>query len=180
MTDLAPFNPTCDHAVNVARKLLDLKPTDVLYDIGCGDGRFLIAAMQETTPGGLRCVGIEIDETLCQRARDNVANELSDVQRDRIDIQHGDALTICSGSVPAHDDGQQQCQQQQPALLLSDCTALYLYLLPRGLLAIRPLLDKLPVKTRVVTYMFQIHGWEPQVVDRSTKGSAPVYLYVKP
>jgi SAM-dependent methyltransferase len=177
MTDLAPFNPTCDHAVDVARKLLDLKPTDVLYDIGCGDGRFLIAAMKVTP--GLRCVGIEIDETLCQRARDSVANELSVMQQGRIDIKHGDALTICRGTVPDHDDGQQQCQQQQ-APSLSACTALYLYLLPRGLLAIRPLLDILPAKTRVVTYMFQIHGWEAQVVDRSTKGSAPVYLYVKP
>jgi Putative methyltransferase len=171
MPDLAPFNPTCEHAVHVARELLQLKPTDVLYDIGCGDGRFLIAAVKETP--GLRCVGIEINEMLCRRAWDNVMDGLSVEQRDRIDIKHGDAIEIYGSPAQARDG------QSKQALSFSECTALYLYLLPRGLQAIQPLLDSLPANTRVVTYMFQIHGWEPRVVDRTTKGSAPVYLYVK-
>jgi len=39
---LAPFNPTSTEAIKIALDLLELKDNDVLYDLGCGDGRLLI------------------------------------------------------------------------------------------------------------------------------------------
>ena len=39
---LAPFNPTSTEAIQIALDLLELKDDDVLYDLGCGDGRLLI------------------------------------------------------------------------------------------------------------------------------------------
>jgi cyclopropane fatty-acyl-phospholipid synthase-like methyltransferase len=39
---LAPFNPTSNEAIQIALDLLELKDDDVLYDLGCGDGRLLI------------------------------------------------------------------------------------------------------------------------------------------
>lgn len=39
---LAPYNPTDPKAVEIAIRLLDLKSGDVVYDLGCGDARFLI------------------------------------------------------------------------------------------------------------------------------------------
>jgi precorrin-6B methylase 2 len=39
---LAPYNPTNLDCVTLALNLLDLKQEDILYDLGCGDGRFLV------------------------------------------------------------------------------------------------------------------------------------------
>jgi precorrin-6B methylase 2 len=39
---LAPYNPTSIEAIHIALDLLELKDNDVLYDLGCGDGRLLI------------------------------------------------------------------------------------------------------------------------------------------
>lgn len=39
---LAPFNPTNIEAIHMALKLLNINSDDVLYDIGCGDGRCLV------------------------------------------------------------------------------------------------------------------------------------------
>ncbi len=72
----------------------------------------------------------------------------------------------------------------QHLTLLNDATAVYLFLVPNGLKKIKPLLDRV-VEIRkeqgrsfsVVAYMFQVHGWEPILVDRTTKGGAPLYLY---
>lgn len=40
---LAPYNPSDPKVVEIAIRLLELKNGDVVYDLGCGDGRFLIA-----------------------------------------------------------------------------------------------------------------------------------------
>jgi hypothetical protein len=39
---LAPYNPTNIDAIKIALDLLDVKSTDILYDLGCGDARLLI------------------------------------------------------------------------------------------------------------------------------------------
>jgi precorrin-6B methylase 2 len=39
---LAPYNPTNVDAINIAINLLKIKEGDVLYDLGCGDARFLV------------------------------------------------------------------------------------------------------------------------------------------
>ena len=39
---LAPYNPTSTEAIYTALELLELKDNDILYDLGCGDGRLLI------------------------------------------------------------------------------------------------------------------------------------------
>jgi SAM-dependent methyltransferase len=49
-----------------------LMRSDVLADLGCGDGRILIAAAKRI---GCRCIGIEIDAEQCQRAREAVIAE---------------------------------------------------------------------------------------------------------
>ena len=64
-----------------AINLLNPKKEDIVYDIGCGDGRFLITCARER---GCRCVGIEIDEDRALEARKMVndagsRNQLSDI-----------------------------------------------------------------------------------------------------
>jgi len=53
-----PFVPTTQEAVEAMLKLAGLKKTDVVYDLGCGDGRIVIAAARIY---GARGVGIDID-----------------------------------------------------------------------------------------------------------------------
>lgn len=49
---LAPFNPSDPKVVETAIRLLEIQEGDVVYDLGCGDGRFLIAvSMSEFTQG---------------------------------------------------------------------------------------------------------------------------------
>src|ERR1700720_4836652 len=53
-----PYVPTTEEAVKAMLKLADVEKTDVVYDLGCGDGRIVIAAAKEF---GARGVGVEID-----------------------------------------------------------------------------------------------------------------------
>jgi len=184
---LAPFNPSNDRTQLAILNMLQLTSSDVLFDLGCGDGRFLIraaaAVTQEVAPGGggLRCVGIEYDEKFASRAAESVKNLASASDRDRIEIRHGDLLDHGSATgLGAASTGNRCCR-----LTLVDATAVYVFLLPQGLLKVKPILDELVTLKRerneglkVVAYMFQIKGWEPTRIDRtSTKSQCPIYLY---
>lgn len=59
-----------DVAVDAAVRLLRPLPTDVVYDIGCGDGRFLVTCALLC---GCKCIGIEIDEDRAKEAESKVA-----------------------------------------------------------------------------------------------------------
>lgn len=177
---LAPFNPTCDQAAQVViTKLFELQSTDVLFDIGCGDGRLLIQAAAQT---GARCVGIEIDQGFVERSVTTI-KQLAHPIRQAVDIRQGDILNGVQRR--ACPDIGESCRA---LTLLDDCTVLYLYLLPQGLIQVLELLNAIlrhrrqtaepgAVLLRVVTYMFQMRCWEAKKIDRSTKGGAPLYYY---
>jgi tRNA G46 methylase TrmB len=189
---LAPFNPTCDEAQQTAIRLLGLGEDDVLFDLGCGDGRLLITAVEQIK--GLRCVGIEMDTVFTSRAVTSIS-QLSAETKKRIEIREGDVLEL-----GYKDDSSVQQQQQSTATaekntceagelcqnltLLNDATAVYLFLVPNGLKKLKPLLDRVvDIRKKqkrafsVAAYMFQVRGWEPTLVDRTTKGEAPLYIY---
>lgn len=85
--------PTPADMIDRMLSLMDLTPADVLADLGCGDGRILIAAVRQS---GCRGVGIEIDPATAEEARQNVADAgLSG----RVKIITGDALDF---DPPAH------------------------------------------------------------------------------
>lgn len=63
---LAPFNPTSGEAISVALRLLQPHAGDVIYDVGCGDGRFMTALAANSD--GVRCVGVEYDPLHAGRA----------------------------------------------------------------------------------------------------------------
>lgn len=175
---LAPFNPSSLEIQEMAMRLLKLTKEDVLFDLGCGDGRLLLAAAQRVE--GLRCVGIDIDPIFVERAR--VAVQEQSMEQ-RVDIRLQDALslpltptrstTISSTDIPT-------CELS----LMDDCTALYLFVLPKGVVKLLPLLEAL-VKTRqeqkrpfrILSYMFKLHQWPPTAVDKTAKAGCPVYLY---
>lgn len=63
---LAPFTPSGNGVLDHALDLLALSSDDVLFDLGCGDARMLVLAAKKT---GARCIGVEYDKALVQRAR---------------------------------------------------------------------------------------------------------------
>ena len=69
---LAPFDPTPQEVVERMLALAEVKPGDVLYDLGAGDGRIVIAAAKKY---GVKAVGFEIDPGLVKLARENVRRQ---------------------------------------------------------------------------------------------------------
>src|SRR5712671_5346900 len=63
-----PYVPTTDPAVQAMLKLADVKKTDVVYDLGCGDGRIVVAAAKTY---GAHGVGIDINPVRIAEAKAN-------------------------------------------------------------------------------------------------------------
>ena len=160
---LAPFNPICERSQRVVLNLLQLNSHDVLFDLGCGDGRLLQLASNESN---CKCVGIELNEEYVRRGRKRI-QDTNDDDDQLIEIRHGDVLQELSKQDDIND-------------FYQNATAVYVYLLPKGLQKIRPYLEKKMKMTkhfRVVSYIFSIPEWNPTVVDRTSKGEVAIYLY---
>ena len=110
-------------AIDVAANLIQLTSSDTLYDVGCGDGRVIIH-LASTTPCR-RFVGIEIDEDRAKEAQTNV-----------------EQATLL-GQIP---EGVSIVIRRENALEVdySEATAVFLYLVPRGLRLIKPILLQRP------------------------------------
>lgn len=201
-SSLAPFNPTCNQAQSTTLSMLNLTSKDILFDLGCGDGRMLLHAA-EMTPG-LRCVGIELDPVFVGRGREALKALPESVQT-RVDIRRGDLLKLldeikkegrpaadCSAPIDDNDTDEADKEYLEGILgkdcrqlsLFQDATALYMFLLPKGIKKIQGVLNELVNRRKqerrpfhAIAYMFSIREWEPAVVDKTTKGDAPLYLY---
>lgn len=180
---LAPFNPTCQQAQQTAIGLFQLDSNDSLFDLGCGDGRFLIEAASRVQ--GLTCVGVEMDPVFCRRAQERLgAIEANDDDSAAVSLSLADRVNIVEGDALDEE------------LLFrhgfNEATAIFVYLLPKGLRLVRPLIERISGrsgkgndandtrshrKVRVVSYMFSIKGWEPVCIDRTTRGECALYLY---
>ena len=135
---LGPFVPTPMPVVRKMLEVAEVKPDDVVYDLGCGDGRIVIEAARAY---GARGVGIDFDLRLCKEARERAARE---GVSERVEIRHEDL----TGSD------------------FSDATVVALYLLPQSNEALRPKLAKLKPGTRIVAHQFPIGDWKPLRAER--------------
>ncbi len=136
---LAPFVPSPYDVVQRMLTLAEVTRDDVIYDIGCGDGRIVITAAQRF---GARGVGIDIDP---QRIAEANANA------ERAGVQH---LV-------------QFIQQDAMTVDVSEATVVTLYLLSSSNLKLRPLLtSQLAPGSRIVSHAFSMGDWEPDVLDR--------------
>jgi len=149
-----PWVPTRDELLDFVMKLARVKPDDIFYDLGCGDGRVVIRAVKE---GAQRGVCVEINPVLIERARENAksANVI-----DRIVFLNEDFFRVP----------------------ISDATVVYMYLLTSVNRALRPKLEsELRNGTRIVTLDFEIPGWKPvQVVEIALPTRiAKLFLYIK-
>jgi SAM-dependent methyltransferase len=149
---LAPDFPTPQIVVERMLSLAQTKPGEVVYDLGCGDGRIVITAAKQFKA---RAVGIEIRRDVYEKTLAHVASlGLSDQVR----IVHGNAL---------HYD-------------LTPADVVTLYLLTSSNERLRPELEKsLRSTARVVSHDFEIRGWKPVKVDKLLVEGRPhiIYLY---
>ena len=135
---LAPFVPSPYDVIQRMLTLAEVTRDDVIYDIGCGDGRIVITAAQRF---GARGVGIDIDP---QRIAEANANA------ERAGVQHLVKFI----------------QQDAMTADVSEATVVTLYLLSSSNLKLRPLLtSQLAPGSRIVSHAFSMGDWEPDVLD---------------
>jgi SAM-dependent methyltransferase len=150
---LAPYVPTPADVVDRMLGLAKVGPRDVVYDLGCGDGRIVIAAAQKF---GARGVGVDIDANMINHAEANA--KTAGVDR-RVKFLVQDAMTVD----------------------VADATVVTLYLLSASNVKLRPILTRqLRRGARIVSHSFAMGDWEPEVVDtfRDANGtSRTLYLW---
>jgi SAM-dependent methyltransferase len=130
------FVPTPDPVVTGMLKLANVTKDDIVYDLGCGDGKIVIAAAKQF---GARGVGIDIDP---QRINESNANAKAAGVTDRVKFVLGDIF--------------------DPAVKISDATVVTLYLLPSLNEKLMPRLQsELKPGTRIVSHSFKMGSWEP-------------------
>jgi precorrin-6B methylase 2 len=144
------YVPTPDSVVKAMMEMAGVKEGDVVYDLGCGDGRIVVAAAKR---GARKAVGVDIDPERVREAKENVRS--AGVQ-DRAKIVQGDLFEMD----------------------LSDATVVALYLLPDLNLRLRPTLLKLKPGTRIVSHAFDMGDWAPDQV-KHVDGKT-VYLWTVP
>jgi len=153
--NLAPFLPSPQLVVEKMLEAAHIKAGEIVYDLGSGDGRIVIAAAREF---GARGVGIEIDPQL-------VAQSAESARRAGV----GDRVRFSAGDLFEAD--------------LSDATVVTLYLSPELNLRLRPkLLRELRPGSRIVSHDFDMGDWPPSQTIRvaSRDRVSNVFLWVVP
>ena len=130
-----PYVPTPYRLVEAMLDVADVGPDDVVYDLGSGDGRIVIAAARDRGATG---IGVEIDPQYIRMARLNAA-------ADGVD----DQVTFVQADLFEMD--------------FSDATVVALYLSEPLNIRLRPiLLEQLKPGVRIVSHEFGMGDWEPE------------------
>jgi SAM-dependent methyltransferase len=141
---LAPYVPTPQEVVDRMLQLAGVQKNDVLYDLGCGDGRIPITAAKVY---GARGVGVDIDP---QRIAEANANAAREGVTQLVSFRLQDAMTTD----------------------VSEATVVTLYLLSASNLKLRPMLTRsLKPGARIVSHAFSMGDWEADKVDTFTDTS---------
>ena len=140
---------------DVVAKMLDmvqLKKEDVVYDLGCGDGRIIVAAAKKY---GCRGVGFDLNPVRVEEARRNAQkNGVEDLVR----IERKDIFTVD----------------------LSKASVITLYLLPEMNLRLVPQLNKMKPGSRIVAHDYAIEDYpaDKEITMTSKQDAVEHYLYL--
>jgi precorrin-6B methylase 2 len=145
------WEPSSEAVVAAMLKLAKVTSKDVVYDLGCGDGRIVIAAARDF---GARGVGIDIDPKRIEESNENarkagVTDRVKFIEEDLFEAD------------------------------IREATVVTLFLWPSVNLKLRPkLLKELKPGTRVVSHIHDMGEWAPQA--QQTVNGARIYLWVIP
>lgn len=147
-----PYVPTPQTVVDAMLSLAAVNKDDVLYDLGCGDGRIVISAAKKH---GARGVGVDIDPDRIQEANVNaktagVSDRVKFIEQDLFQTDFKEASVVT------------------------------LYLLPDINLKLRPkLLSELKPGTRIVSHAFDMGDWKPDKTE-TVDGNRTIYFWIVP
>ena len=135
--DLAPFVPTPQTVVERMLEIAAVGRDDIVYDIGCGDGRMVITAAKKHLARG---VGIDIDAALIEECRAGAKREGVETLVRFLNMDAAKAR-------------------------VTEATVLALYLLPESLEVLKPLFERdLHPGVRIVSHDYKIPGWDDRLV----------------
>lgn len=146
-----PYVPTPENVVEAMLKLANLKPDDVLYDLGSGDGRIVITAAKRF---GVHGVGVDINP---ERIKEANANAEKAGVTDKVAFHNNDLFK---------ED-------------IHKATVVTLYLLPSVNLKLRPkLFQELKPGTRIISHDFDMGEWKAE--KREEVGNHRVFYWTIP
>jgi SAM-dependent methyltransferase len=148
----APWVPTWRKDFPRVFKLAELKPGQVFYELGCGDGRVVTQANKIYKA---KAIGLEISMPLYLVAK---LRQLFNPNKD-LKIKYKNLFKENLGAADV----------------------VYFFGMPK------PVKDKLRLKLekelkpgcRVISYVFPIEGWQPEVIDKPLANVVPIYLYIR-
>ncbi|UCD08630.1 MAG: class I SAM-dependent methyltransferase [Dehalococcoidales bacterium] len=141
--------PTMSEFIEGFFKLAPVSSSDVVYDLGSGDGRLLFAALEN---GAGRCVGIDIDLKKVNEARELAREKGLD---NKVTFVEGDFLDVD----------------------LSEATVILCYLFPEALRALRPKFEReLRPGTRIVSEVFSVPKWKENKVKEVNRKNFNLYV----
>lgn len=152
---LAPYVVSPQSIVERMLEMADLRPGETVYDLGSGDGRVLITAVQRFHA---KAVGVEISEALVDATNERIRK--NGLQHDARVI-HGDLLKVD----------------------LSPADVVTIYLMTDSNEMLRPNMEKyLHPGARVVSHEYAVPGWKPKRIEKSDPSprSHDIYLYEMP
>lgn len=151
------FIPTEHELIQGFFDLAPVSANDVVYDLGCGDGRLLFAAVER---GAGKAVGVDLNTNLIEEARSEAKKRGLE---DKVSFISGDVLDM----------------------KLSEATVIFCYLIGEAAYVLRPKFEsELQPGTRIVMEMFPIPGWKAKQTYVIRHGSESAYrefyLYIMP
>lgn len=149
------FVPTPQPVVDKMLELAEIKEGDVIYDLGCGDGRIVVTAAKKY---GVKAYGFDINPERVKESRENV-------KKNGVE----DLVTIKQADIFELD--------------LSEANVVTLYLLPSLNVKLMPQLEKLKPGSRIVSHDFDMRGAKPEkVVTLTPEGGYEheIYLWTVP
>ncbi len=146
-----PWEPSPAHIVNEMISLAQVRSTDVVYDLGCGDGRAVITAAKRT---GARAVGVDLDPQRIKECHENGVRE-----------EANGLVRFLNADLFETD--------------VSEASVLFLFLFPHVNRRLRPkLLAELSPGTRIVSYCHDMEEWQPD--HRIKVRTNYLYLWILP
>lgn len=147
-----PYVPTSEETAKRMLEIAEVGPADVVYDLGCGDGRILIMAVEGV--GAKGAVGYEIRKEMYKAVLSRIEHR---GLKGRIRLVNGDLFEAD----------------------LSEATVITLYLNGSVNERLKPKLEReARPGTRVVSHDFEIHRWQP--IKKENYRGDTIYLYVIP